>query len=263
MADVLTRFHQAAGEDVFFLTGLDEHGQKVQQAADERQMNPQDHCDDLAPRFTQLWDKLGIQYTDFVRTTQDRHKTIVQKVLQDVYDKGDIYTDEYEGWYSVSEERFITEKEKESGEFRDVKMLKEKNYFFKMSKYQQQLIDYIQNNHKFIQPEHRKNEILGFLQQPLNDLCISRPKERLSWGIELPFDTDYVTYVWFDALLNYVSIPGYGSDENKFQSLWPAQSSLNWQRYSHNACGVLANHVICDGITFTANYFCTWMVVDG
>lgn len=226
LADVLARYHKLRDQNVFFLTGLDEHGQKVQQAAEKRNLPPQAHCDDLAPNFTQLWDKLEIQYDDFVRTTQERHVKIVQQVLQNVYEAGDIYTDEYEGWYSVSEERFITETEKDSGEFRDVKKLKEKNYFFKMSKYQDRLIQYIEDNPKFIQPEHRKNEILGFLRQPLNDLCISRPKERLSWGIELPFDQDYVTYVWFDALLNYVSTPGYLSDDDKFKTWWPANVHL-------------------------------------
>lgn len=226
LADVIARFHRSNNEKVFFLTGLDEHGQKVQQAAEKRGMQPQAHCDDLAPRFLQLWEKLGIRYDDFIRTTEKRHTKIVQKVLQDVYDKGDIYTDEYEGWYSVSEERFITETEKDSGQFRDVKMIKEKNYFFRMGKYQDQLIKYINDNPGFIQPEHRKNEILGFLRQPLNDLCISRPKARMSWGIDLPFDQDYVTYVWFDALLNYVSVPGYGSDENKFKQWWPADVHL-------------------------------------
>lgn len=226
LADVIARFHRSNNERVFFLTGLDEHGQKVQQAAEKRGMLPQAHCDDLAPRFLQLWEKLGIQYDDFIRTTEERHTKIVQKVLQDVYAKGDIYIDEYEGLYSVSEERFITETENESGQFRDVKKIKEKNYFFRMGKYQDQLIKYINDNPGFIQPEHRKNEILGFLRQPLNDLCISRPKSRMSWGIDLPFDKDYVTYVWFDALLNYVSVPGYGSDENKFKQWWPADVHL-------------------------------------
>ena len=226
LADVLARYHKAQGNDVFSLTGLDEHGQKVQQAAEKRGLSPQDHCNDLAPRFLELWEKLEIQYDDFIRTTQDRHKTVVQQILQSVYDKGDIYTDEYEGWYSVSEERFITETEKDSGAFRDIKKLKEKNYFFQMSKYQQQLIDYINSHPGFIQPESRRNEMLGFLRQPLGDLCISRPKERLSWGIELPFDKDYVTYVWFDALINYISGVGYLSDEEKFQKWWPASVHL-------------------------------------
>jgi len=226
LADVLSRYHRTAGDEVFFLTGLDEHGQKVKQAAEKRGMTPQAHSDDLAPRFINLWKTLDIQYDDFIRTTQERHKKIVQLVLQQVNERGDIYTDEYEGWYSVAEERFITDAEYGSGQFRDVKKIKEKNYFFKMSKYQQKLIDYIQAHPDFIRPEHRKNEMLGFLRQPLGDLCISRPKARMDWGIEIPFDRDYVTYVWFDALVNYISVPGYGSDEKKFKKWWPADVHL-------------------------------------
>ncbi len=226
LADVLSRYHRSGGDEVFFLTGLDEHGQKVQQAAEKRGISPQQHADSMAPRFLDLWKKLEIQNDDFIRTTESRHTKIVQDVLQKIYDKGDIYTDEYEGWYSVSEERFITEEEKASGNFRDVKSLKEKNYFFKMGRYQDTLIKYIHDHPDFIQPEHRKNEILGFLKKPLNDLCISRPKSRLSWGIEIPFDHDYVTYVWFDALVNYISVSGYGSDEKKFKKWWPADVHL-------------------------------------
>ena len=226
LADVLSRYHRNAGEDTFFLTGLDEHGQKVQQAASDRGVAPQRHCDEMAPRFIKLWEKLHISNDDFIRTTEGRHKRVVQDVLQRVYDGGDIYEDEYEGLYSVSEERFITEKEAESGEFRDIRELKEKNYFFRMGSYQQALIDHIKSNPKFIQPEHRKNEILGFLKQPLNDLCISRPKSRLNWGIELPFDSGYVTYVWFDDLINYITAPGFGSDEVSFKKWWPASYHL-------------------------------------
>ena len=226
LADVLSRYHRNKGRDVFFLTGLDEHGQKVQQAAEERGVEPKIHCDEMAPRFIELWDELHIQYDDFIRTTEKRHMDVVQNILQKVYDKGDIYEDNYEGLYSVSEERFITEKEADSGDFRDIKKLKEKNYFFKMSKYQEKLISHIENNSKFIQPVHRKNEVLGFLKSPLNDLCISRPKSRLNWGIELPFDSDYVTYVWFDALINYVSALGFDSDEKKYNTYWPANLHL-------------------------------------
>ncbi len=226
LADVLSRYHRNEGDEVFFLTGLDEHGQKVQQAAEKRGMSPQQHCDDLAPRFTDLWTKLEIRNDDFIRTTQERHIEIVQQILRKVYEKGDIYADEYEGWYSVAEERFITETEKESGEFRDVRQLKEKNYFFRMSKYQQGLISHIESNPQFIQPESRRNEILGFLRQPLGDLCISRPKSRMNWGIDLPFDKDYVTYVWFDALINYISAVGYLKDDAKFGKWWPASVHL-------------------------------------
>lgn len=226
LADVLSRFHRAQGDRVFFLTGLDEHGQKVQQAAEKRGVDPKTHCDEMAPRFLELWEKLHIRYDDFIRTTESRHMDVVKAILKKVYDRGDIYEAEYTGLYSVAEERFITEKEAESGEFRDIKKLHEKNYFFRMSNYQERLIKHINENPGFIQPVHRKNEILGFLRKPLNDLCISRPKSRLSWGIELPFDKDYVTYVWFDALINYITAAGFGNDSEKFKQFWPADYHL-------------------------------------
>ena len=226
LADVLARHYRNIGRDVFLLTGLDEHGQKVQQAAESRNINPKQHCDEMAPRFLKLWDKLHISYDDFIRTTEKRHTDIVKYFLQKVYDRGDIYEDSYEGLYSISEERFITEKEAESGDFRDIKELKEKNYFFKMSKYQDKLIKHIEENPNFIQPKFRRNEVLGFLRSPLEDLCISRPKSRLSWGIEMPFDTNYVTYVWFDALINYVSAIGLNTDEKKYKTFWPVNYHL-------------------------------------
>lgn len=226
LADVIARHHRNSGKNVFFLTGLDEHGQKVQQAAEKRGVDPKKHCDEMAPRFLELWKRLHIQYDDFIRTTEKRHTDTVKKILQNVYDKGDIYEDSYEGLYSVSEERFITEKEAESGHYRDIKKLKEKNYFFKMSGYQEKLIEHIEQNPMFIQPVHRKNEVLGFLKSPLSDLCISRPKSRLNWGIELPFDSKYVTYVWFDALINYVSALGLNSEEEKYKSFWPVNFHL-------------------------------------
>ena len=226
LADVIARFYRQLNYDTFFLTGLDEHGQKVQEAASNRKVEPQDHCNEMAPRFTELWEKLHISNDDFIRTTEERHKKVVQEFLQLVFDKGDIYKDEYTGLYSVSEERFITEKEAESGIFRDIKELKEINYFFKMSNFQTQLIDHIENNNNFIQPAHRRNEILGFLKQPLSDLCISRPKSRLNWGIELPFDDEYVTYVWFDALINYLTATGYGEDDLSYNKWWPADCHL-------------------------------------
>jgi len=226
LADVIARFYRQLNYDTFFLTGLDEHGQKVQEAASNRKVEPQDHCNEMAPRFMELWEKLHISNDDFIRTTEERHKKVVQEFLQLVFDKGDIYKDEYTGLYSVSEERFITEKEAESGIFRDIKELKEINYFFKMSNFQTQLIEHIENNNNFIQPAHRKNEILGFLKQPLSDLCISRPKSRLNWGIELPFDDEYVTYVWFDALINYLTATGYGEDDLSYNKWWPADCHL-------------------------------------
>jgi len=226
LADVLSRYQKQLGNDSFFLTGLDEHGQKVQDAATKRGIDPADHCDEMSKRFTSLWERLHISNDDFIRTTEKRHKNVVREILKIVYNAGDIYEDEYEGLYSVSEERFITEKEADTGQFRDIKKLKEKNYFFRMSKYQKALIAHINSNPKFIQPDHRKNEILGFLKQPLNDLCISRPKSRLNWGIELPFDSGYVTYVWFDALINYITAPGFLDDNISFDKYWPANMHL-------------------------------------
>ena len=226
LADVLARFHKMQGDDVFFLTGTDEHGQKVQEAALKRDISPKKHVDEYVERFKKTWEKLSINYDDFIRTTEKRHTDRVKEILLFLKEKGDIYIDEYEGLYSVSEERFITKKESEEGDFKEVKTLKEKNYFFKMSKYQKQLIKHINDNPDFIKPSSRKNEIIGFLKQDLNDLCISRPKSRLSWGIELPFDKDYVAYVWFDALLNYITSIGWNSDNNKFQKYWPADYHL-------------------------------------
>ncbi len=224
-ADILARFKRLEGYRTFFLTGTDEHGQKVEKAALERGIDPQVHCDEMVKRFQSLWQRLNISNDDFIRTTEARHKRVVQKILQDLYERGEIFQDSYEGWYCVPCERFWTEKDLAEGKcpdcLREVNQLSEKNYFFRMSKYQSWLIDHIEKNERFILPPSRRNEILGFLQSPLDDLCISRPKKRLKWGIEIPFDTDYVTYVWFDALINYVSGIGYGSDEPLFSELWP------------------------------------------
>jgi methionyl-tRNA synthetase len=226
LADVLARFHRALGDDTYFLTGTDEHGQKVQQAAEKRNVDPQQHVDEYVLRFQEKWDALNINYDQFIRTTQENHKSVVSHLLQKLWDKGLIYKDTYEGWYSVAEERFLTDKEYEEGEWRDVKQLSETNYWFKMSAYQEDLINYIHDNPDFIQPAFRKNEVLGFLRQKLGDLCISRPKARLNWGIELPFDSDYVTYVWFDALTNYISAIGYPDKEDEFKKWWPVDTHL-------------------------------------
>ena len=226
LVDVISRIHKMNGEDVYFLTGTDEHGQKVQEAAEKRNVTPLNHVNEYVNRFKSVWKKLNINYNDFIRTTEKRHTDKVKDILNLLKNNGDIYMDEYKGLYSVSEERFITDKEAEEGIFRQVKTLKEKNYFFKMSKYQNQLIKHINSHQDFIKPESRKNEILGFLKKDLNDLCISRPKSRLSWGIELPFDNKYVTYVWFDALLNYITAIGWESDIKKFNYYWPADYHL-------------------------------------
>lgn len=211
MADVLARYHRMLGAEVFFLTGTDEHGQKVERAAKARGKAPLEHCDELVVRFQDCWARLGISYDRFIRTTDAEHVLNVQAALQRVYDQGDIYVGEYMGHYHVADETFVTadkvtQADLDSG---DVIELSEKNYFFRLSKYQDWLIEYIQKQPDFVLPEARRNWVLGHLREPLADLCISRPKERLSWGIELPFDTGYVCYVWFDALLNYLTGIGY------------------------------------------------------
>jgi len=230
-ADVLARYWRLRGRDVFFLTGLDEHGQKVQQAAAKAGIDPQTHCDKLAPQFQQLWKRLNISNDAFIRTTEVQHKKIVQRYLQELFDKRLIYQDSYTGWYCTFDERFWTEKDVADGLCPDckrpVERLSEHNYFFKMGQYQDRLIDYIKSHENFIRPESRRNEVLGFLQtQKLGDLSISRPKSRLSWGIELPFDKDYVTYVWFDALVNYLSALEYKLSSASVDRYWPASVHL-------------------------------------
>ena len=225
LGDVITGYHRGMGEDVWFLTGTDEHGQKVQKAAAEHNMSPIEQCDSTVVRFQELWKKLGIRNDDFIRTTEDRHKTIVRKILQDLYDRDLIYKAEYKGHYCVPCERFFTDKDLVDGNLcpdchRPTNEIIESNYFFRMSQYQEWLIDYIKTHPGFIQPAYRANETLGFLKKPLEDLCISRPKARLSWGIELPFDPEYVCYVWFDALINYISAIGYGVDDERCMKYW-------------------------------------------
>jgi methionyl-tRNA synthetase len=225
VADVLSRYHRLFGHEVKFLTGVDEHGQKVQNATVKHGLEPQAYVDSMAENFKGIWKELNIQYDIFFRTTDAFHKKAVQDCLQQLFDKGEIYAEDYEGLYSVSEEIFYTEKDLVNGKTpqgNEVVPLKERSYFFRMSKYQERLIQHIQENPEFIQPEARRNEVLGFLRQPLHDLCISRPKARLSWGIELPFDKDFVCYVWFDALLNYATGVGYQQPDRKaeFDKWW-------------------------------------------
>ena len=230
LADVLARYHRSLGDDTFFLTGTDEHGQKVQNAAEKNNVPPQQHCDETVLRFQELWKRLGITNDFFIRTTFDFHKEVVRKILQELYDRGEIYRAEYTGWYCVGCERFFTEKDLVEGKCpdcgREVSAIQESNYFFRMSKYRDWLVDYIQTHPDFILPAFRANETLGFLRQELGDLCISRPKSRLAWGIELPFDTDYVCYVWFDALINYISGVGYLQNDTEFARRWPASCHL-------------------------------------
>jgi methionyl-tRNA synthetase len=233
-ADCLARYYRGVlgRENVWFLTGTDEYGQKIQKAAQEEKSDPQAFADKMVARFTDLWKRLDISYDDFIRTTQERHSRTVQRALEILYKKGDIYLDEYEGLYCTPCETFWLESQLVNGLCPDckrpVERLKETNYFFRLAKYQDWLIGYIKSNPSFIAPKIRQHEVLSFLTlNKLSDLCISRPKERLSWGIPIPFSPGHVTYVWFDALLNYISAVGEFDAEGKYRSKWwPADAQL-------------------------------------
>ncbi|MBN1625476.1 MAG: methionine--tRNA ligase [Deltaproteobacteria bacterium] len=224
VADVINRYHILSGKESFFLTGTDEHGDKIVKAAKKAGSSPKDYADRISGLFRALWPKLNISNNYFIRTTDPAHVETVKFVLNRVNDKGDIYFSDYEGLYCTGCERFYTERELVDGKCPDhlVKpvLIKESNYFFRMSNYQDWLIDHIKKNPEFIRPERYRNEVISFLKEPLEDLCISRPKTRLKWGITLPFDEDYVTYVWFDALINYISALGY-PDNELFMKFWP------------------------------------------
>jgi methionyl-tRNA synthetase len=226
LTDVIARYKRHMGVPVHFLTGLDEHGTKVQQSAEKKGISPQQFVDEVEPLFRALCAKLNISNDDFIRTTQPRHKKVVQECLQRLFDKGEIYKGEYKGYYSVRQEQFVTEKERlPDGSWPEVygavTEIVEPNYYFRLSKYQDWLVDFLDHN-DFVFPKFRQKQVVEFLKDPINDLCISRPKNRLEWGIELPFDSNFVTYVWFDALINYTSAVGMFTD--KFEECWPA----NW-----------------------------------
>ncbi len=218
LADVIARSRRSLEHETFFLTGLDEHGQKVQQVALAEGKSPQAYCDELAAVWQNFAGRLELTNDDFIRTTELRHKQAVQAILAKLHAEGHLYKEVYEGFYSTKEETFLTEKDRRpDGTFDpvygEVVRLQEENYYFKLKAHQQWLIDYIEKNPGFIAPEHRRNEVLGFLKNnALEDLCISRPLARLNWGIPLPFDPGYVTYVWFDALSNYISVPAAAGD---------------------------------------------------
>ncbi|EHJ47610.1 Methionyl-tRNA synthetase [Solidesulfovibrio carbinoliphilus subsp. oakridgensis] len=230
VADSLARFHALLGEDVYFLTGTDEHGDKIAEAAKAAGQTPKEYADAISGLFSSLWPRLGITPSRFIRTTDADHKEAVRRALQQVYDKGDIYFGEYGGHYCKGCERFLTDKELVDGLCPDHKVkpeyIAEKNYFFRMSKYQGALLDHIRANPDFIRPRQYRNEVVSLLESgALEDLCISRPKSRLTWGIELPFDANFVTYVWFDALINYLTAIGW-PDAPDFSQWWGAAEHL-------------------------------------
>ena len=229
VADTYSRFCKLRGDDVRFQTGTDEHGDKIVEAAAKENIEPRQYVDRIATMFKDTWPLLDIDYDRFIRTTDEDHVAVVKHILQTVYDGGDIYFDEYSGLYCTGCERFLIERELVDGKCPDhlvaPKEITEQNYFFRMSKYQQQLIDHIRNNPDFVTPERYRNEVLSFLSDPLDDLCISRPASRLNWGIRLPFDVNYVTYVWFDALINYLTGIGFPEGE-QFEHYWSGAEHL-------------------------------------
>jgi methionyl-tRNA synthetase len=228
IADAVARFQRLAGKDVFFLTGSDEHGQKIQRKAAEVGQSPIQYVDHIVASFQMLWEKLGISNDDFIRTTEKRHHEVVQAIFQKIYDQGDIYKAAYEGWYCTPCETFWLERQLTDGKCPDcgrpVEMVQEESYFFRMSKYQDRLLKHIEDHPEFIQPVSRRNEMINFIKQGLEDLCVSRTT--FDWGIPVPFDRKHVVYVWFDALTNYITAAGYLHDPEKFAKFWPADVHL-------------------------------------
>jgi methionyl-tRNA synthetase len=235
LTDVVARYRRLSGEEVYFLTGVDQHGQKVQQTAEKEGIHPATFAKKKTKLFSNLWKKLGLQYDGWAETTDDLHKACVQAILTDLKDRGELYKKAYKGFYSVRQEQFLTDRDRnEAGEFGpewgEVVEIEEENWYFRLSAHAAWLTEFATNNPDFVIPGFRRNELLGALDRSGEmDLCISRPKERLRWGIEIPFDTDYVTYVWFDALINYISFAGYLAKPDSglpdFQKLWPQPGS--------------------------------------
>lgn len=222
-ADVLARYNRLKGKDVFFLTGTDEHGMKIEEAATKQGLSAQELVDKMSPRFKNMWEVLNISYDDFIRTTQQRHKDSVKKIVKKVYDNGDIYKGEYEGLYCVSCETFVPKNQAIDEKYcpdckKELTTVKESSYFFKLSKYQDRLIKYIEENPDFIKPSYRKNEVISFIKQGLQDLSISR--NTFKWGIPLELDDSHVIYVWFDALTNYITAAGYENNPEMFEKFW-------------------------------------------
>jgi methionyl-tRNA synthetase len=227
-ADVMARYRRLRGDEAFFLTGSDEHGQKIEKAAEENKERPIELADRVVTRFIDLWRGLNISNDDFIRTTEERHRIAVQHFFEVIRGKGDIYLGEYEDWYCIPCESFWTETQLVDGKCpdcgRDVERVKEESYFFRMSKYQEPLLDYIERNPDFIQPSYRRNEVVSFVRSGLRDLSISRTS--FKWGIPVPGDERHVIYVWFDALVNYLTAAGYPADMDRFKKTWPADLHL-------------------------------------
>ena len=234
LADVIARYHRLKGDNVFFLTGVDQHGQKVQQSAAKAGVPPAEFVKEITQKFVDLWKKLDVKYNEWAETTSERHKKVVQGILQRLFDAGQIYKDKQAGYYSVRQEQFLTDKERgPDGEFGpewgQVEFREEENYYFKLSDHKKWLLDYLQKRNDAVIPDFRQTELKNAVERLSGDLCISRPKSRLAWGIELPFDKDFVTYVWFDALTNYISFAGYDPNSGNYENQ-PQEFRDRWSK---------------------------------
>ena len=266
IADTVARYHRAKGEDVFFLTGSDEHGLKIQRKAAEKGITPIQYVDAIVANFKKLWKMLNISNNDFIRTSEERHHKVVQAVLQKIYDQGDIYKKNYEGLYCVPCESYWLERQLVDGKCPDcgrpVEKMAEESYFFKLSKYQDRILEYIETHPDFIQPVSRRNEMINFIKQGLEDLCITRTT--FDWGIPVPFDPKHVVYVWFDALLNYFTAIGYGTDEEKFKKFWPANIHLVGKEFVRFHSIIWPIMLMAMGEELPKQvYGHGWLVVDG
>lgn len=268
IADSLARFHRLRGDDVFFLTGSDEHGQKIQRAAEAKGVTPIEYVDEIVALFQQLWKKLNISNDDFIRTTQPRHEKVVQKLMQISYDNGDIYKGEYKGWYCTPCESFWPENKLPEGKHicpdcgRPLELVKEEAYFLKMNKYADRWLKFIEENPDFIQPESRRNEMIAFVKSGLEDLCVSRTS--FDWGIKVPWDPKHVVYVWFDALANYLTAAGYIDDPEKFKKFWPADLHLVGKEIVRFHTIIWPIMLMSCGLPLPKKVFGHgWLIVDG
>ena len=268
IADSLARFHRLRGDDVFFLTGSDEHGQKIQRAAEEKGVKPIEYVDQIVSLFQELWKKLNISNDDFIRTTEERHEKVVQALMQKSYDNGDIYKGEYKGWYCTPCETFWPENKLPEGKHicpdcgRPLELVSEEAYFLKMNKYADKWLKFIDENPDFIQPESRRNEMISFVKSGLEDLCVSRTS--FDWGIKVPWDTKHVVYVWFDALVNYVTAAGYLDDPEKFKKFWPADLHLVGKEIVRFHSIIWPIMLMSCGLPLPKKVFGHgWLIVDG
>lgn len=268
IADSLARFHRLRGDDVFFLTGSDEHGQKIQRAAEAKGVKPIEYVDEIVALFQQLWKKLNISNDDFIRTTEKRHEKVVQALMQKSYDNGDIYKGEYKGWYCTPCETFWPENKLPEGKHvcpdcgRPLELVSEEAYFLKMNKYADRWLKFIDENPDFIQPESRRNEMISFVKSGLEDLCVSRTS--FDWGIKVPWDPKHVVYVWFDALVNYVTAAGYLDDPEKFKKFWPADLHLVGKEIVRFHSIIWPIMLMSCGLPLPKKVFGHgWLIVDG